>query len=349
MLSPFGAGMVMGMVYNGAVGDTKDAIAKVFRYDQVAAEDLNAFYQRLIEGLPKVDPQTKLHLANSIWYNQNYSILPEFLAVNQQYYNAEVQGLDFGDSQSKDLINDWVKNQTNDKIDKIIDKTSEDDLAFLINAIYFKGDWEQKFEKSNTGKLDFYTASGETVQSDFMKINHSYNVISQYGLIAVELPYSNKKFSMVLIKPSDSESAHWTNADLSTYIENMEHDAGRYTMTTMDLSIPKFKFAYSRNLIPDLTNFGMGVAFNSYANFSGIFDLPTQITKFQQKTFVEVDEEGTEAAAVTAIGIGVTSNLPPVLQMKFDKPFVFLIKENKTNLILFMGKVNNPLSTDSTY
>ncbi|NGM66534.1 serpin family protein [Sphingobacterium sp. SGR-19] len=347
-LSPFGVSTVMAMAYNGAGGDTKEAISKAFNFDQISDEHLNAYYQTLIKGLPLVEPQTELSMGNAIWHNQDIPLKPDFLKVNEQFYNAKAGKLDFTDPKAKDVINDWVKDKTKNKIDKIIDATKQEDLAYLLNAIYFKGMWEQKFDKTNTAKADFHTASGQTVQADFMHKQHTYGMLTMgtTGIQAVEIPYSNKKFSMLLIQPTDAASTDWSTMKLDEFMNALGSEQASFSPVKMDLYLPKFKFSYERKLNGDLTNLGMGIAFQIDANFSNLSDRPSAISEVKHKAFVEVDEEGTEAAAVTSVGMVVTS-LPQIPKIRFDHPFIFVVKENKSNLILFIGKINNPLSSET--
>lgn len=347
-LSPFGISTVMAMVYNGAGGETKEAISEAFKFDQVSDEDLNTYYQTLIKGLPLVEPQTELSMANAIWHNQDIPLKPDFLKINEQFYMAKAGKLDFTDPKAKDLINDWVKDKTKNKIDKIIDVTKQDDLAYLLNAIYFKGMWEQKFDKEDTKKADFHVASDQTVQADFMYKQHAYGILTMgtTGLQAVEIPYSNKKFSMLLIQPTDALSTDWSVVKLNEFIGALGSEQADFNSMKIDLYIPKFKFSYERNLNGDLTNMGMGIAFQNSANFSNLSDQRAKISEVKHKAFVEVDEEGTEAAAVTSIGMELTS-APQIPKIRFDRPFIFVVKENKSNLILFIGKINNPLSSET--
>ena len=347
-LSPFGISTVMAMAYNGAGAETKEAISKAFKFDQVSDEDLNTYYQTLIKGLPLVEPQTELSMGNAIWHNQDIPLKTHFLKINEQFYLAKAGKLDFTDPKAKDVINDWVKDKTKNKIDKIIDATRQEDLAYLLNAIYFKGMWEQKFDKENTKKADFHTASGQTVQADFMYKQHSYGMLTMgtTGLQAVEIPYSNKKFSMLLIQPTDALNADWGTVKLHEFINVLGSEQAEFNSMKMDLYIPKFKFSYERKLNGDLTNLGMGIAFEDDADFSNLSDRHAKISEVKHKAFVEVDEEGTEAAAVTSIGF-VTTSMPQIPTVRFDRPFIFVIKENASNLVLFIGKINNPLSSET--
>lgn len=347
-LSPLGVSAVMAMTYNGAGGETKDAIANAFGFDQISNEDLNAYYQTLIKGLPLVNPQTELLMGNAIWYNENMTLKPDFLKISKRSYLAKAGKLDFTDPRAKDAINDWVTEQTKGKIEKIIEQTQADDLAYLLNAIYFKGMWEHKFDKEKTEKADFRTASDQVVQTDFMQNRESYRRLTMeaLGLEAVEISYTDNKFSMVLVRPTDALTHDWDTAELADFVKALGTEQATFRSGKIDLYIPKFKFSYERKLNDDLTNMGMGVAFQDNADFSNLSGQTAKISEVKHKAFVEVDEEGTEAAAVTNVGAVVTS-APIIPKVRFDRPFVFLIKENASNLILFVGKVNNPLSSET--
>lgn len=345
-LSPFGISTAMAMVYNGAGGETKEAISKVFRFDQIGDAQLNTYYQTLIKGLPLVESQTELHIGNAIWHSQNVPVNPDFLKINEQFYDARVGKLDFSDPNAKDVVNNWVKEKTRSKIDKILESTSARDLAYLINAIYFKGMWEQKFDKKDTKKAAFHLPTGGTVQADFMHRRHSYGMLTMgpAGVLAIEIPYTNKRFSMLLIQPTDALGGNWSAVKLAEFIGALGSESAKFQPTLMNLYLPKFKFYYEQDLNDVLTQMGMGMAFQDDADFSNLSDKPAKISEVKHKAFIEVDEEGTEAAAVTSVGVEVTSTPPEV---RFDRPFIFVIKENKSNLVLFIGKINNPVSGET--
>ncbi len=341
LLSPLSVGMALAMTKNGAVGETRAAIEKALMFDGFTSEDINAYYQKLAADLPALDPRTTLDIANSIWYRRGFDVLPDFLEVNRTFYKADVSALDFADSGAPNVINDWVSKKTKKKIPTIIDGNIPSEMMmYLINAVYFKGTWEQRFDKSATKKGTFTRQGGAPLQTDFMHTKHPFNVAATDDVEAIELPYGDKKFSLVVLKPrGDLDLAQLSGrlADPSFWATLVSSFHPRETQ----LALPKFKFSYENKLNDELTDMGMGIAFTPQADFSGISPSPLAISEVKHKSFIEVNEEGTEAAAVTSVGMILTS-LPQVYTFNADRPFLFAIREMNTGLILFIGQVNDP-------
>ncbi len=348
LLSPLSVGMALAMTNNGAVGETREAIENVLKFGNLTTEEINTYYQKLMTDLPALDPKTTLEIANSIWHRHDFQVLPSFLDVNRTFYKADVSALDFADPGAKDVINDWVSNKTKKKIPTIIDGGIPSNMVmYLINAVYFKGDWEQRFDKSDTKKGTFMRAGGNDLQTDFMHVEHTFNVAGTADVEAIELPYGNKKYSMMILKP---------RGDLSPgqIVEKLVETNTWSTLTSSfqpgktRLALPKFKFSYENKLNDELTDMGMGIAFEpNRADFSGISGTRNLlIDEVKHKSFIEVNEEGTEAAAVTSVGIIYTS-LPQVHTFNVDRPFLFAIREMTTGLILFVGQVNDPSVEDT--
>ncbi len=340
-LSPLSVSFALGMTANGAKGATLDGIKSTLDFSGFTQDEMNSYYNHLITDLPKLDPQTTLSIANSIWYRQGFSVLPTFVTTDSTYFHAAIQGLDFNNPASPGVINDWVNKQTNGKIPSIVDQISPNDVMYLINAIYFKSIWSTKFDASQTHPASFYTPDGSTVQANFMKGTVNYNYSADDKATMVELPYINNKYSMVIMMPNGSNT-------LGSLISSMDTATWNHYANSMHgvnglVNMPKFKFSYSVLLNDALSQLGMGNAFSDAADFTGINAAGgLQITKVQHKAFVAVDETGTEAAAVTSVVIGLTAVLnPPVITI--DHPFLFVIREMKSGLILFEGTVNNPL------
>lgn len=345
LLSPLSVGMALAMTNNGAAGETRVAIEKTLRFDGFSTADINAYYRKLMADLPALDPKTTLNIANSIWYRHNFNVLPSFLDINRTYYQADVSALDFADPKAPNAINDWVNKKTNRKIPTIIDGGIPADMVmYLINAVYFKGDWEQRFNKSATSKRTFTRPGNNPLQTDFMHVKHTFNIAATDEVEAIELPYGNRKYSMVILMPRNDGS-------LAQLVEKLPDTDTWATLTSrfqpreVQLSLPKFKFSYENRLNDELTNLGMGIAFGNggAADFSEINGQGgLQISEVKHKSFIEVNEEGTEAAAVTSVGIELTSAPPREYVFNVDRPFVFAIREMNTGLILFVGQVNDP-------
>jgi serpin B len=338
IVSPLSVSFAIGMTSNGAAGQTLTDISKTMEFDGFTEDEVNAYHHNLITNLPQLDPNTSIKIANSIWYANSFTLLPAFLKTNTDFYNAEVQALNFNDKEaSLNTINNWVSQQTNNKIPKILDQMPDGARLFLINAIYFKSAWKTRFEIKQTYKAPFRLADNSTVQADFMT-NRSVDMKTAYdnGTNVVELPYSNDKYSMVLVMP---------DTDLKGYINNLDQTKwdmlmSKLTATKSQITLPKFKFSYDVELKGILTSMGMGVAFSDQADFSRINTRGgLKIGEVKHKAYIDVNEDGTEAAAVTEIGIIVSAPAPTNV---YNKPFIFAIREMKTGLILFTGVVNNP-------
>ena len=340
-LSPLSVSFALGMTSNGAKGATLDGIKSTLDFTGFTQDEINSYYNKLITELPKLDPQTTLNIANSIWYKQGFSVLPQFLQINTSYFNAKVQALDFSNPSSVNTINSWVSGATNGKIPQIIAQILPDDRMYLINAIYFKSVWGNKFDQSQTKPMPFYLAGGSTVQTDFMMGDAiNYNFYATNTTTVIELPYVNNKFSMVIIEPTGGNTLNnvVSSLDTATWNSWMQGLISRKGQVIM----PKFKFSYSILLNNSLSALGMSDAFSKAADFTGISTAGgLQITKVQHKAYIAVDEIGTEAAAATSVTIGTSAiENPPTVTI--DHPFIFVIREMKTGLIIFSGTVNNP-------
>jgi serpin B len=340
-LSPLSVSIALGMVNNGANGATLGAINNTLGFTSFSQDEVNGYFNKLITDLPKLDPNTTLNIANSIWYRQGFSILPQFLKTDSSYFHANIQSLDFSNSSSVNTINNWVNTQTHGKIPTIIDQIPPGDVMYLINAIYFKSIWDSKFDQGLTQNQAFHLPDQSTVQASFMKGKVNYNFHYVESGTVIELPYINKKFSMVIVMPNSTTSLGSLVAGLDTASWN--NWVGGLTPNNAEIIMPKFKFGYSILLNNDLIKLGMGNAFSLLADFTRInAGGGLNISKVQHKAFVAVDETGTQAAAATSVSIQATDVLNPP-SITIDHPFLFVIREMKTGLILFAGIMNNPL------
>jgi serpin B len=339
MISPLSISQALSMTYNGANGATKAAMEDALRISGYSRDELNELNKVLVDALVAHDEKVAISVANSIWYRKEYTVLPDFIARNQSYYHAEVQPVDFAAATCKDVINKWVSDNTNKKIDKIVDQINPESFMFLINAIYFKGCWTNPFNVKNTGKQTFYSESGREVQVDMMNKKMDLNVYANETFTSVELSYGKGNWRMFLFLPETGKTV--ADVEKSFTPDNWNNWLTRYdSVFNVQFSMPKFTFSYEESLKDVLSAMGMQVAFTEMADFTGI--LPEGgllITGVKHKTFVEVNEEGTEAAAVTSVEVGVTSigNF-----ITFNKPFVFAIAEKSTGAILFIGRMMKP-------
>lgn len=335
-VSPLSASMALGMTLNGADGSTYTAMHSTLRLGDLARTEVNEGYKSLIALLRGLDKSTEFRIANSIWYEKSYPFHASFINESKSFFDAEVQALDFGNPASVDVINSWVNEATSEKIPKIIDGIDEN-VMFLINAIYFKGAWKNSFDKSKTVNAPFYALDGSTANVPLMTQSEGTRTFFGSNYAAFDLPYGNTAFSMTVVLPDKG-------VDINAFTESLSQsqwaaiDDGMRE-TGYDIYLPRFKLTWKRTLNPDLSGLGMGIALTPYkADFTRMSPNGKDlfISEVIQKTFVEVNEEGTEAAAATSVGMMPTS-LPPSIRV--DRPFVFAIRERFSGTILFIGKV----------
>ena len=346
MVSPLSISLALSMTLNGADGSTKTDMINALGLNDLSVEEINQVYLDLITALKKADPNVVMNVANSIWIRKNFPVLEPFIATNQKYYDAHVESLDFN-AAALNTINRWVNEKTNTKIPKILDEISADEIMFLINAIYFNGKWQVQFEKSQTQNGSFTLASGGSVNVPIMKIKEKYGYSEQAGYEALKMPYGRGKFGMVVLLPDVGKTP-------DQIMEQMNPSTWKTLKTSLESSVkvdvwmPRFKFTWESDLKEILSSLGMAVAFsNDEANFTKInSDGHLFITKVKHKTFIDVNEEGTEAAAATSVGIGLTSVGPGGPEFHAIRPFLFFITEEDTGAILFAGKIENPLSAN---
>jgi serine protease inhibitor len=338
-ISPLSVSMALGMTLNGANAATRDSMAKTLGFAAMSAQDINESYQSLMGLLTQIDPGVTMQIANSIWHRSTFAVEQSFIDVNRLYFNAVVRGLDFTNPTAPTTINTWVQEATNGKIEGIVDPPiPPETMMFLINAVYYKGTWTYEFKKTDTRNA-FFTLSGGTQKLvPMMNQSGNHRVASTSTADALDLPYGTDRFSMMILLPPAGVSVEGfvsslDEAGLALISEGLR---GR----EIDIAVPKFRLEYKNSLKPMLKRMGMSLAFSDFADFSKINpNVPLCITDVKHKTFVEVNEEGTEAAAVTSVEIGVTSIGS---SFRVDRPFVFMIRENKSGAILFIGKIVDP-------
>lgn len=346
MLSPLSASAALTMLLNGCDGDTYDQLSEMLNYpENMTMSEINEVYRSLVAQLLVVDPKVKLALANAIFYRQGFSVKNPFLNTMSTDFDAEIAGLDFSLPSALTTINKWASDNTNGKVPKVLDEISGDAVMFLMNALYFKGDWSYQFDKLLTSDRPFYTDGLNSVDVSTMKGDVGSKVTSGSNYMAIELPYGCTNFTMVVVVPGGTLSDFITTltAEKWNTITSAFDDQEKFGELTVYM--PKYKFSYEKQLNGQLQSMGMLDAFiPGLANLSGISDASICVDFVKQNTFVEVDEKGTEAAAVTTIGIVETSFPPQPQEFVIDKPFVFAIRERTTNALLFIGQVVNPLN-----
>lgn len=342
-ISPLSVHIALGMLLNGADGNTAQEINKVLGLGGMDIQQANRFYASLLTDLPKADEKVNLNIANSIWHRNTFPVESSFISTLQNAFLAEATPLNFDDPTAKSVINNWVNVKTQSRIPKIIEQINPDDVMFLINAVYFKGDWKYQFSTEATRDWIFNLANGRTkkVQMMNMQADLAYNQRSNYT--AVVLPYSKGNFNLTLILPSAEQSlTSFINSFTEAEWKNLQ--SSLTDVRKVNVGLPKFTLEYDIALDNILQSMGIKEAFSNQANLTKISKQGRlYVSAVKHKTFLQIDEKGTEAAGVTSIGVGVTSvnpNTPPTII--FDRPFLMILSEKQSNTILFMGKITNP-------
>lgn len=342
-ISPLSAMLALAMTYNGAENETKAAMADALELQGLEREDVNAFFKELSGILKNIDPEVELSIANSIWSKAGLKFKEEFFDSVSEYYDAELQTLT-----DAATVNNWVSEKTRKKIRSILDQVSPEDIMVLINAIYFKGMWKYKFDSSLTCDRDFTLLDGSTEKRPMMFQSGTFKYYEDAEFQAIGLPYGEGKLSMYVFLPSKQSSLRQVLDSLKT--PNWDAWLTRLHPMKGDIILPRFKLEYDINLNDVLKAMGMGIAFNpSKADFSGMYQISDAenvfISLVKQKTFVEVNEEGTEAAAVTSVTMKLTSVSEPEpekFKMVVDRPFFCAIIDNTSGTVLFMGAIVDP-------
>jgi serine protease inhibitor len=344
MVSPLSVSLALAMTYNGARGETKTAMENTLKVYGLEPGDINASYRDLVRALKSLDPQVLMEIANAIYYRHDFKVESDFVSVNRNYYDAQVTALDFGNQQlALKTINDWVSDKTHEKIDQIINEITPDHVMFLLNAIYFKGVWKTRFKESETTKQPFNLENGTAIQTDMMQLTDTVSYVANDLFSAIRLPYGKGNYNMYIFLPDQGKTLEDLTGELNTQNWKTWMEAFGPAQKT-DIKIPRFKYKYEIELNDVLTTMGMGVAFTGMADFTGINrDGGLNIDYVKHKTFIEVNEEGTEAAAVTVVAIERTSAGPEKPKFIANRPFMYAITEEKTGAILFMGTLKDPL------
>lgn len=342
MISPMSVSLALAMVYNGTAGNTKKQMEDMLHKANLSPEDINQSYKDLVAALQSHDPKVELSISNAIFYRNSFSVKNDFITTNQNYYQAEVSGLDFSKTtETLNKVNGWVNTQTKGKIDKIIEQVKPEDIMYLLNAIYFNGEWKYSFDTKETKDMPFTKENNTTVQVPTMTIENSFNYYSHQKFELLEMPYGSGKYSMLIFLPGTGKKTDDVISLMSA--ENVEDWISKLTEQKKEVFLPKFEFKFDDSLKDELASLGMTDAFNdAQANLSGISDAAKLvISEVMHKSYIKVDERGTEAAAVTGITVGLTS-MPVDNSFRADHPFVFAIREKDTKAILFIGKVMDP-------
>ncbi|MBE9228941.1 serpin family protein [Phormidium sp. LEGE 05292] len=344
-ISPASVSVALAIAYNGSNGETRQAIGRTLELQQISIQDVNEANALLKKHLLESSFKSQLCIANSLWIDRQETIKPDFNQKIKQYYQAEIKSIDFRQNHASVTINDWVKKSTNGKIDTIIERIEPNTTFLLLNAIYFAGSWKYPFAKNLTQDYPFTLANGtqKSVKMMFQQIpgiKYYENELFQ----AINLPYADNRLSMYIFLPNKSLGLRGFYQNLSH--ENWQKWMGKFNSNELDndysqlisVGLPRFKLEYETDLVDTLKALGMQIAFSQNADFSAMTVPPLWIDKVQHKTFVEVNEEGTTAAAVTTMG-GTRGG---GMQIIVDRPFFCVIGDNLTGTILFMGSIADP-------
>lgn len=340
-ISPLSISMALGMTLNGADGTTFEAMRNTLSVSGLTQQEINESFQSLMKLLTKIDSKVIMQIANSIWYRNTITVKQDFIETNKKFFDAAINPMNFSDPATVNIINNWVKESTNGKIDKIVESIDPATIMFLINAIYFKGTWQYQFDKNKTRDDIFKKESGDLVQCKMMDLETEFYVSSNDTFTMLDLPYGKGNFNMIILLPAKDKKVK----DVFNALTDATWKSSINSLSKMkkQLYMPRFKMEYKIKLNETLKALGMEIAFDPYnANFKKIYDgfANAFISSVDHKTFVEVNEEGTEAAAVTSVTVGVTSIQDNII--KLDRPFIFVIREKTSNCILFIGKLEDP-------
>ena len=337
MISPFSLSMVLGMTSNGASGNTLTEIKKVLGHENVSTEETNAFYKKLIKELGDLDDTSQLNIANSVWAHNGIGLSDTFVEMNQKNYNAQVQNLDFASPNALTTINQWCAEQTNQTIPAIVDEISEDTKLMLLNALYFKGVWKNKFEERYTITDDFTNVDGSIAKVSMMTQGKDLPYAQNEYFSMGRFDYGNGAFGMTILLPNEGLTLDESLSHLN--LTNWDKWNNSWTEARLDVKFPKFEMKAHDELDDVLKAMGIKEAFSSDADFSALSDTPLKVGLFEQASFLKVDENGTVTSSISK---GEYIDLLPLsTPFHMNRPFVFIISEQSTGSILLIGKIVN--------
>jgi serpin B len=351
--SPYSISSALAMAYEGARGETAKEMQAVFHFPKDRSVCRESF-SRLYQQINKKGKKYTLSTTNALWAEKDYTFLKDYFDVIDKYYGGKVTNLDFKNEAEKSclIINNWIEEQTNNKIKDLIPAGTLNSLTRLVitNAIYFKGFWFRPFDKKRTEKQDFRISPDNTIKVQMMRSYGDFNYAETDKLQILELPYEGKELCMIILLPKED--------DLKTIEESLNSEELSvwkkfFANEEVDVYLPKFKFEAEYFMAQDLEDMGMPIAFTAGIDFGGKADFSgmtgnkrLNIDEVIHKAFIEVDEEGTEAAAATAVVMREVTAGPgwpkPKKIFKADHPFIFIIQDTDTGNILFIGRVNDP-------
>ena len=338
ILSPISITYALGMLNNGAAGETQAQINKVLGFGETGAEGINAFCKKMLTEAPNLDKSTKVLISNTIYMNKGYELKPLFVSKANDCYHAEPETRNFADGKTLDVINQWASDHTEKMIEKVLDKDSFDPsaISYLLNAIYFKGVWSQKFDKENTRDEAFKMETGEEKQLPIMHQEQEFYYAEDDDCQVLRLPYGNKAYSMTILLPKEGKTVRDLVKTLNK--DTWEHYQ-RIGSAIVDVKLPRFESNTDLTLDKIMATLGMPNAFNpNLAEFPEFCNVPTYIDMMKQVARIKVNEEGTEAAAVTVIFVKLANAAPRRVSFHATRPFLYIISEQSTGAIFFIGQ-----------
>ena len=346
-ISPYSIASVLEMISNGARGRTQEELQQVLGIAGMSAASMNSAYEAVSQSISRAQTNAVLNIANAVWYRNEAQLNPDFNADNERFYHAELGAVDFADPGTVQKMNRWAAENTLDRIQTIVQPPiPPNTMMVLANAIYFKGTWLDPFDPKLTKDGTFYQATGRQQSTPMMQQTRSFLYEEGSGFQGIKLPYSGRRLDMAILLPE-------TNSTLGALLGRLEGSSWQnatqlgFRFRRGTLVLPRFKLHYGTELNKPLAAMGARSAFSTSADFSGMSAKPLVVSKVEHQTFVEVNEEGTEAAAATTgmVALASVQHEPPPFQMIVDRPFLFLISDVETRAILFMGLVFDPSSS----
>ncbi len=342
MISPFSITSALSMTLNGASGQTFEAMKKALRLDGKTLEQINDTYLKLMTEMVPVDERVVLEIANSVWVEKHLTVKEPFMTALATWYKAEAREINVSDPQALDIVNGWIAEKTHDRITDMLAFLEPDLAMLLINAVYFNGKWRYQFDSDKTVDEPFYLTPSSAKDVPMMHQKVNLNVASADNAKIVEIPYGQGNYTMVVVLPEEGFTTSDLGGSINSTVWNNWMAALKDNTLEVELSMPRFKYGYKRNLNNDLINLGMGVAFTGAADFSNISNSGLMISRVEHQTFIETNEEGTEAAAATVVVMIDTVSGGGPLYITLDRPFLYFIHETSTGAVLFMGRVGDP-------
>ncbi len=342
LISPYSIATALVMTYNGAAGETRTAMAKTLGIEGIGLEELNQGERGLAAGLRQSDARLQLVIANSLWARKGVVFNSGFINRVKKFYSAEANVLDFNSPEAIVKINSWVRERTHGRIERIVEHIAPELVLYLINAVYFKGKWQEGFDPKQTYEADFQVPEGTKKRVMMMRRSDRFGYLAADGFQAVRLPYGDGKMSMVVMLPAESLSLDWLIAQLTS--ENWQKWQGEFETKQGEVGLPRFKIEYEQSLKEVLKALNMALAFDlARADFSEMSPRSgIAIGDVRHKGFIEVNEEGTEAAAVTSVEMVMTAMPVDRFRMVCDRPFLFAIQDKASGALVFLGAVVKP-------